>query len=164
MAHRQFVLLFSIAVLVTACNQHQQPPPPSLTFAGLPVSGGLPDAQRAGFTDCFADNGVMRCRRNGFMFEHRGPFDGAVDLDGDDGSGGFDHLTLWHDTDQDALVSVTDGLTNEGWSECFTGNGRWGDQAIYKKQGSPVFLSMDISYWSKRRLRVFPASHGVPQC
>lgn len=163
MAHRQFVLLFSVAVLLTGCEQ-QRPPPPSLTFAGLPVSGGFPDAQRAGFTACFADNADMRCRRNGVMFERWGPFNAAVDLDGGDGSGGFDYLTLWHDTDQDALIDITDGLRNEGWAECFTANGRWGGQAIYTHRGSPVFLSLDISYWSKRRLRVFPLSRGIPRC
>jgi hypothetical protein len=49
-------------------------------------------------------------------------------------------------------------LKRQGWLECFTRGGQdWGDQAIYTHNGSPVFVSMDISFWGKRRLRVIPA-------
>jgi hypothetical protein len=147
--------LMVMGVLV-GCTQHRNPPS-SMSFDGLPISGSLADARRAGFSDCIADNVSMRCRRNGVRLEGRGPFNAAVDLDGSDGSGGFDQLTLWHDQDQDALSVLVDELKRRGWKECF-GGGRWGDQAIYTRKGSPVFASMDLSYWSKRRLRVIPMS------
>jgi hypothetical protein len=154
----------TLPLLLSACGEHRQPPS-SLKFGDLPISGTLSDARRAGFTACISDNADMRCRRNAVIFERRGPFSAAVDLDGGDGAGGFDHLTLWHESDQDALVAIVDELKSEGWSECFTANGRWADQAIYRRQGSPVFMSMDLSYWSKRRLRVFPAWRAtMPQC
>ena len=89
------------------------------------------------------------------MLEGKGPYSAAVDLDGGDGSGGFDQVTLWHDRNQDAVYDVVDELKRQGWVECFSG-GRWGDQAIYTHKDSPVFVSMDLSYWSKRKLRVIP--------
>jgi hypothetical protein len=135
-------------------------------FQGLPVSGTLVDAQRAGFKACVAATADMRCRREGVAFAKHGPFSGAVDLDGSDGAGGFDHLTLWHASDQSALIAVTDQLGNEGWSECLTPVGsRWQGEAIYQHPGSPVFVALDLSYWSKRRLTVYPATRGsVPAC
>lgn len=142
--------------LLAGCTQQHRDPAPSLAFGGLPVSGSLADALRAGFNACIADNVSMRCRRNGVMLKGQGPYDAAVDLVGSDGSGGFDQLTLWNDTDQDALVDVTNELRREGWTECLTGGNR-GDQAIYTRKDSPVFVSLDLSYWSKRRLRVIPA-------
>src|SRR3954449_4164135 len=140
-----------------ACTEHNDvPPPPSMSFEGLPVSGKLTDALKAGFNSCITLDVNMRCRRNGVMIESNGPYNAAVDLGGSDGSGGFDNLTLWHDKDQDALVAVADELKRRGWVECLSG-GRWGDQAIYTHTGSPVFISLDLGYWSKRRLRLFPA-------
>jgi hypothetical protein len=156
-----------LTLLLSACGDDPPaPPPPSMEFGGLPISGSLADAHRAGFANCVPDNVNMRCRRDGVMFEDQGPFDAAVDLVGSDGSGGFDHLTLWHAEDQDALVSIVRELRENGWSECLTPNGNnWGGQAIYQRQGSPIFISMDMSYWSKRRLRVYPARRGnIPQC
>jgi hypothetical protein len=156
-----------LTLLLSACSADRRaPPPPSLKFSGLPISGSLADAHRAGFANCISDNVSMRCRRNGVMFEGQGPFDAAVDLVGGDASGGFDHLTLWHATDQNALVSIVRELQKNHWSECLTPNGSsWGGQAIYQHQGSPVFISMDMSYWSKRRLRVYPAGRGnIPKC
>ena len=100
----------------------------------------------------------MRCRRNGVMLEGQGPFSAAVDFGASDGNGGFDQLTLWHDTDQQAVQSITDALKHQGWFECFTKGGQdWADQAIYTHKGSRVFVSMDISFWGKRRLRVIPS-------
>lgn len=92
------------------------------------------------------------------MLLGQGPFGAAVDFGASDGNGGFDQLTIWHDTDQQAVQSITDVLKRQGWLECFTRGGQdWGDQAIYTHNGSPVFVSMDISFWGKRRLRVIPA-------
>ena len=39
---------------------------------------------------------------------------------------------------------------------CETGNERWGDQDIYTRQGVPVRVSMDLSYYGKRRARILP--------
>lgn len=149
---------------ILGCSEHRQPPA-FQTYAGLPISGSLADANRVGFGSCISDESSMRCRRNGVMYLRHGPFNAAVDLNGEDGTGGFDHLTLWHDTDQDAVMSITDDLTSQGWHECITGTGRWGDEATYTHKGSPVFLALDLSYWGKRRLRVFPVPRqGVPRC
>jgi hypothetical protein len=132
-------------------------PPPSLSFDGLPVSGGLSDARRAGFTDCVDLDAIhIRCRRHGVMVAKTGPYDAAVDLLGSKGDGGFDQVTLWNDGDNDLVFRLASALENAGWAKCLTGDGRAGDQAIYTRQGSPVRVSMDISYWGKRRLRVIP--------
>lgn len=135
-------------------------------FGDLPVSGSLADARRAGFTACIPTNADMRCRREGVFFERQGPFSAAVDLDGGDGSGGFDHLTLWHSTDQSALIAITNKFRTDGWSECLTPDGsRWAGKAIYQHPGSPIFVALDLSYWSKRRLTVYPAVRAnIPQC
>jgi hypothetical protein len=98
----------------------------------------------------------MRCRRNGVMFLGHGPFNAALDLNGGNGGGGFDQLTLWHDRDQNAAIPLVTALERQGWRECFTGEGHKGDQAIYTRPGLPVRISMDLSYWGKRRIRVIP--------
>lgn len=144
--------------LLSACEQVRAPPP-LLMFDGLPIAGGPADARRAGFTACVNLDAVhIRCRRDGVIVANTGPFVAAVDLDGSSGAGGFDQLTLWHDTDNDAVFKLAAALEQSGWRKCFTGNGRAGDQAIYTRNGSPVWMSMDISYWSKRRLRIIPDS------
>jgi hypothetical protein len=94
-----------------------------------------------------------------------GPYDAAVDLDGSTGAGGFDQLTLWDDRDNDAVFKLAAALEQGGWTKCLTGDGRVGDQAIYTRDGAPVRASMDISYWSKRRLRFVPvANHREHGC
>ena len=144
------------AGLAGGCRGPLPPPPPPLWIGGLPVSGSLADARSAGFNRCIAYNTEMRCRRSGVMLLGQGPYSAAVDLAGSDGSGGFDHLILWHDGDQSALIAVTAVLERQGWRACYTGEGRWGDQAIYTRTGAAMHFSMDLSYWAKRRLRVFP--------
>ncbi len=126
-------------------------------FAGLPVSGRLADAQRAGFTDCVDLDAVhIRCRRHGVIVQVSGPYEAAVDLAGSRGEGGFDQLTLWRDRDNDGVFKIAEALERAGWTKCLTGNGRVGDQAIYTLAGSTVRASMDISYWGRRRLRLIP--------
>ena len=98
----------------------------------------------------------MRCRRSGVMLLRHGPYEAATDLVGSDGAGGFDHLILWHDRDQGALLAITTDLERQGWRSCYTGEGGKGDQALYTRDGEPVRFSLDISYWGKRRLRVMP--------
>lgn len=151
--------------LLASCGEERRPPA-ALTFDHLPVSGSLADARRAGFTACRPDNVTMRCRKEGVFLWRHGPFSAAVDLHGGDGAGGFDHLTLWHPTDQSALVAVTSELHNQGWSECLTPVGSsWAGQAIYQQKGSPIFVALDLSYWSIRRLTIYPArGTNIPGC
>ena len=141
--------------LIAGCRQYP-PPPPAVSFDGLPVSGSLADARRAGFTRCIGDTVTMRCRRDGVMIVGQGPYNAAVDLSGDDGRGGFSQLTLWQDRDQYGVYAAVEALERDGWHSCYTGTGNWGDQAIYTRPGARVRFSMDLTYWSKRRLRVIP--------
>ncbi len=135
-------------------------PPPTVFFAELPVSGSVADARRAGFVDCVDLDAVhIRCRRHGVSVEHSGPYEAAVDLAGSHGEGGFDQVTVWHDRDNDAVFRIATALERAGWVRCLTGDGRWGDQAVYTRAGSPVRASMDISYWARRRLRFMSAAH-----
>lgn len=151
----------SAAWLCAGCEP-VRPPPPAVVWHGLPVSGTASDARQAGFADCVdLDATHIRCRRHGVMAENAGPYEAAVDLAGGNGEGGFDHVTLWHDRDNDAVFKIATALEHAGWSRCLTGDGRSGDQAIYTRAGSPVRLSMDISYWGKRRIRVFPVGTGA---
>jgi hypothetical protein len=136
-------------------------PPAALSYAGLPVSGSLADARHAGFARCQSDNVAMRCRRSGVMLAGQGPYEAAVDLRRSDGSGGFHQLTMWHDGDQAAVQAVGPVLLAQGWTLCRTGQADRGDQMIYRKAGEPVRVSVDASYWGKRRLRVLP-EQGQP--
>jgi hypothetical protein len=45
-----------------------------------------------------------------------------------------------------------------GWRDCITGTERAGDQAIFTLAGAQVWISVDISYYGKRRLRIFPST------
>jgi hypothetical protein len=141
---------------LAGCGGPDRPPPPPLSFEELPVSGSLKDALSAGFTSCREDTTEMRCRRGGVMFLGFGPFNAALDLNGSNGGGGFDQLILWHDRDQSAAIPIGAALERQGWRSCFTGEGDRGDQAIYTHPRARVRISMDLSYWGKRRLRVIP--------
>jgi hypothetical protein len=153
------VRLWPVAVaLLAGCRGPDHPPPPPNFFDGLPVSGSLDDALQAGFTRCRSEWTEMRCRRDSVMLLGQGPFNAAVDLDGGNGGGGFAQLTLWHDRDQSAVISVGALLERHGWRTCYTGAGRRGNQAIYTREGAHVRFSMDLSYWGKRRLRIIPQS------
>jgi hypothetical protein len=149
--------LIALALLLPGCGYADHPPPPPSSFAGLPVSGSLEDAYKAGFTRCRSEWNRMRCRRNNVMLLGHGPFNAAVNLDGGDGGGGFDELTLWHDRDQDAAIAIGNDLERQGWRSCYTGEGRRGDQAVYTHADASVRVSLDLSYWGKRRLRIIPS-------
>lgn len=101
------------------------------------------------------------------MLGGEGPYDAAVDLRGGDGRGGFDQLILWHDMDQHAVYEIGDMLERRGWRSCYTtvGRGAWGDQKVYTHPRALVTISMDLSYWTKRRLRVIPEwNRRKPRC
>jgi len=154
-------------IVLMGCGGPSRPPPPAMLFDSLPVSGSLATARKAGFTYCIRFTIDMRCRNRVVMLLGHGPYQAAVDLDGSDGAGGFDQLTLWHDLNQTAVFAVVDELERRGWTSCYrnSSQGDWGDQKIYRRQGAPVWFSMDISYWGKRRLRVIPEwNKRVPSC
>jgi hypothetical protein len=139
--------------------------PATRFFDGLLIAGSWRDAREAGFTYCIDFKVTMRCRRSGLMLMGHGPFSAAIDLAGGDGRGGFDQLTLWHDRDQDAGVDVADDLERQGWQSCMTKRNGWGDQYIFMRKGSPLRISIDISYYGKRRIRVIPEwNEAKPVC
>ncbi len=147
-----------LGLLATGCTPNQPPPPP-LTFSGLPASGSLALATRSGFTSCFNMDAIrLRCRNHRVLFLGQGPYQAAVDLRGSKGQSGFDHVVLWHDDDQRALYQVLVPLHRKGWRACVTGTERAHDQAIFTLAGAKVWISVDISYYGKRRLRVFPST------
>jgi hypothetical protein len=160
-----FLAPLLVLTLLASCGEERQPPAAFL-FENLPVSGRLADARLAGFNACLSGNVDMRCRKEGVFFRRHGPFSAAVDLQGGDGAGGFDHLTLWHSSDQSALVAITNVLRDEGWSECLTPMGSgWEGQAIYQHKDSPIFIALDLTYWDRRTLKVFPAvPTKIPRC
>lgn len=146
-----------MAAILWAGREPVRTPPPALAFAGLPVSGSVADAQRAGFTRCVRiDRFRARCRRPAILVLGEGPYEAAIDLIGSEGQGGFDHLTLWKEGHQEAIYRLVEALQREGWMHCETGNERWGDQDIYTREGVPVRASMDLSYYGKRRVRIIP--------
>ena len=154
--------LFGRGALVTAllcagCQKAPVPSPPSIVFGGLPISGSLDDAKRAGFTDCIYMDAVrLRCRRHEVTLLGQGPYEAAVDFRRADGTGGFDQVTLWHDWDQYAVYKIRDELIRQGWHFCRTGTDERGDQVIFTHPRTSARISMDLSYWGKRRLRVIP--------
>lgn len=147
--------------LVSACSPDNRTPPRNTALDGLPITGSVPFAQSLGFKRCLDFNAYLRCRREGIMFAGEGPYSGAVDSSGTDGRGGFHNLTLWSEQDQFAVTKVGLRLLAAGWKLCRTGTADRGDQSIYTKAGSPVRVSIDASYWGKRRLRILP-EQGQP--
>lgn len=160
-----FLAPLLVSALLASCDEARQPPA-ALLFDNLPVSGSLADAQRSGFTACVSHNVTMRCRKEGVFFQRHGPFSAAVDLHGGEGAGGFDHLTLWHSSDQSALVAITNDLRKAGWSECLRAMGSgWKGQAIYRHADAPIFIALDLTYWDRRTLKVYPAvPTNIPRC
>ena len=151
---------FSLPLI--AGSEPQQTPPPAMWIGELPVRGSLDDALRAGFTRCVEVGRKLRCRREGVMLVGAGPYTAAADLRHTDGSGGFTELLMWHQWDQGAVSAVGKTLLANGWTICRTGPNEFrGDQAIYTRPGARVRISIDLSYWGKRRLRVIP-ERGQP--
>jgi hypothetical protein len=161
---RRALAAIAAPILLAGCTPHR-PPPPSRAYQGLPVSGTLADARKAGFTRCVSDPVSMRCRRSGVRVEGQGPYEAAVDLVGSDGNGGFDILTLWSDRGENAMLDAGEALERAGWRSCIVGHDDVGEQQVYTHPGVAFFYSMDISYWMHRRLRLFPmTSQFKPAC
>ena len=150
----------AILLLTGACASERVPPANS-KFDGLPITGNVAFARQMGFTRCQDFSASLRCRREGVMLFGEGPYSGAVDSRGGDGRGGFDELLLWHNEDQRAVNAVGLRLLAAGWQLCRTGTDTRGDQNIYTRAGARVRVSIDASYWGKRRLRVMP-ERGQP--
>lgn len=156
-------IAIAVLILASACEPERVPPPPpaNTSLNGLPITGSVAFAKRSGFTRCLDFNASLRCRREGITFAGEGPYSGAVDSSGADGRSGFQQLILWSEGDQFAITKVGLRLLARGWQLCRTGTDDRGDQSIYTKAGSQVRVSIDASYWGKRRLRVIP-EHGQP--
>jgi len=90
------------------------------------------------------------------MIYNGGPYEAAVDLEGSRGEGGFDELVIWHDRDNYAVYRIAETFERAGWKSCYTGDDRYGDQIIYTRSGRLVRISMDMSYYMKRRIRFLP--------
>lgn len=143
-------------------------PPPGLTFGGLPISGSLADARYMGFNNCFQMNASeMRCRRGNVAFLGQGPYEAAIDLAGGDGRGGFSQVVLWHDRDQYAVYAIGNELEKLGWHYCATYAKDRADQGIYMHQGARFRVSIDLTYYNKRRVRLLPiwkTGSGAASC
>ena len=151
---RRAMAMLAMALL-TGCNREPDAPPPAnLALQGLPVTGDLDFARGAGFTRCMELGRYLRCRREGVMFAGGGPYHAAVDALGHEGASGFHEVSLWSETDQSAMSRIGNELAEQGWDQCRTGQEDRGDQRILTKPGSPVRVSIDITYWGKRRLRI----------
>lgn len=155
----RIVCVALVSVALAACGP-AAPPPPDLAFDGLPVTGSRAFAERLGFTRCFDTSNALRCQKDGVRLFGTGPYNAAVDLAGG-GASGFRQVTLWHERDQDAVYAVSDALQAKGWRLCRVGTEDRGDEEIWTRPGSPVRVSMDLSYWGKRRVRVLP-EQGQP--
>lgn len=146
----------------TAPDKDQIPERPSAVFEGLPLSGNKATALAAGFAGCLDATRGERCRKDGVMIKGVGPLDAAIDLDkqGADGTPRFDRVTLWHDSDQGAMLPLKGALLKEGWQSCLTS-----EDERYWKPPSPLRIAMDTSYWGKRRLVISaPPPDPKPYC
>lgn len=160
-------ILWGLAALgLSACGDappdDEKPAAPVAIFEGLPLSGNKATALAAGFGGCLDVTRGVRCRKDGVTIKGIGPLKAAVDLDKEaaDGSPRFDHVTLWHDSDQGAMLPLKAALLNEGWQSCLTS-----EEERFWKPPSPLRIAMDTSYWGKRRLVISaPPPDPKPYC
>ncbi len=160
-------ILWSLAALgLSACNDappvDEKPIAPVAVFEGLPLSGNKATALSAGFGSCREVMRALRCHKDGVTIKGVGPLKAAVDLDQEveNGHPRFDHATLWHDSDQGAMLPLKAALVNIGWSSCLTS-----EEERFWKPPSPLRIAMDTSYWGKRRLLISaPPPDPKPYC
>lgn len=122
----------------------ESPVAPSAVFEGLPLSGNMATAVAAGFGNCIEDTKAIRCRKNGMSLLGVGPLSAAVDLTGTPAR--FDHVTLWHSTDQGLVLDIKPMLERAGWQSCLTP-----DAERLWKPPSPLRIAIDTNYWGSRR-------------
>jgi len=130
-------------------DPQERKPLPAPFFEGLPLSGNLATARKAGFGACLDGTKGMRCRKEGVMVMGVGPLSAAVDLDAApiEAPARFDHVTLWHATDQGAVLDLGERLKNADWQSCLTP-----DEERYLHLPSPVRIAIDTNYWGIRRV------------
>ncbi|PCE41280.1 hypothetical protein [Rhizorhabdus dicambivorans] len=161
MGRTAHVLTFTL--LLAACgdriaDQAAEPAlAPTAVFEGLPLSGNLATAVAAGFGNCLDDGRGVRCFREDVRIMGVGPVRAAVDLIG--APARFDHVTLWHPTDQSAMLPLRDVLARDGWGTCLTP-----DEERFWKAPSPLRLALDTNYWGKRRLVIRSDAAGKAYC
>jgi hypothetical protein len=130
-------------------------------FEGLPLSGNKATALAAGFGDCLDGTRGLRCRKKVTILGV-GPVWAAVDLDKEaaDGSARFDHVTLWHPTDQGVVLGFEGTLAQAGWKSCLTP-----DEERFWRPPSPLRIAIDTSYWGSRRVVISaPPPDPKPYC
>lgn len=160
-------ILWSIAALgLSACSDappvDEKPIAPVAVFEGLPLSGNMATALAAGFGNCHEVMRSLRCLKDGVMIVGVGPLNAAVDIDqkAENRSARFDHVTLWHGSDQSAMLPVKAALEGKGWKSCLTT-----EAERFWKPPSPLRIAMDTSYWGKRRLVISaPPPDPKPYC
>lgn len=146
-------ILWALAALASSgCSGPPAPEKaekPVAIFEGLPLSGNLVTAPAAGFGNCIDGTKGLRCRKEGVRILGAGPFVAAVDFDAPpkNGSARFDHVTLWHPTDQSAAVELGAALSKAGWKSCLTA-----DAERYWRPPSPLRIAIDTNYWGSRRI------------
>ena len=152
------IILGLTAVPLSGCGSSgsspdQKPARPVALFEGLPLSGNQATAVAAGFRDCLDATMGVRCRREVTLFGV-GPLHAAVDLSGagPDGSARFDHVTLWHPSDQSAVLALEGALQSRGWASCLTK-----DAERFWHPPSPLRIAIDTSYWGHRRVVIAAA-------
>lgn len=166
---RRRYALWTLAVLALGgCSDQASETPaepaatPSAVFAGLPLSGNLATARAAGFGNCLDGTTGLRCQKAGVMVMGVGPLRAAVDLDvtPDQGEVRFDHVTLWHPTDQSATLPLRPLLEQQGWQSCLKPD----EERFWRPPGA-VRIAIDTNYWGSRRLVISaPPSDGKPYC
>ncbi len=166
---RRYILSTLAALALSGCSDQASQAPaepaatPSAIFAGLPLSGNLATARAAGFGNCLdGTTGGLRCQKADVMVMGVGPLRAAVDLDvkGPGGSARFDHVTLWHPTDQSATLPLRPLLEKEGWQSCLKP-----DEERFWRPPGPVRIAIDTNYWGSRRLVISaPPPDGKSYC
>lgn len=147
------LIVLAALLLLASCDEPVSPPVrplrilPTLYFEGLPLAGTRATSDKAGFTTCGPGVYGLRCRKEVTLMGV-GPVVAAVDLipAKDGGPERFDHVTLYHEADQSALVPLGDALKAAGWQHCLGA-----DAESYGQPGSPIRIAIDTNYWGKRR-------------
>ena len=164
----RYAILWPLAVLsLSGCGDTPAAPPepaiePVAVFDGLPLSGNLATALAAGFGNCLDGTDALRCRKEDVMVMGVGPLSAAIDLDAAPrgAPARFDHVTLWHATDQGAVLDLRPVLEKAGWQSCLTP-----DAERLWHPPSPLRVAIDTNYWGSRRVVISAPPPGAkPFC